>query len=240
MRTYSTAITNYLNSGKPYSEHVFFTFTVKHKVTNAPFVYNFSTLEANEDVTVENPDGEGPELRSFWGGGHIVDYDPIVLSAGTGIRIQRFRMSAVSDIVLDMVNGYNCTNAEFEWHTGIVDADTGLLVDNVQPREYAGFVDQISPSYTPIDPETGEPGEAVFEFEVASLFRALTATNPAVRSEEQGESRSGDKVFAYADAANTWQIYWGKNKSSHKQRNGGGDGKDDKPGKPNVPVRPDT
>lgn len=239
MRTYSTAITNYLNSGKPYSEHVFFTFRVKDKTTHAEVVYNFSTLEANEDVTVINQDDGTDDLRSYWGGGHIIDYDPIVLSAGTGIRIQRFRMSAVSDIVLDMVNGYNCTNAEFEWHVGIVEHDTGILVDT-PTCEYIGFVDQISPSYAPIDPETGEPGEAVFEFEVASLFRALTATNPAVRSEEQGESRSGDKVFAYADAANTWQIYWGKNKSSHKQRNGGGDGKDDKPGKPTMPVRPDT
>lgn len=212
------------------------TFRVKDKETNAEVVYNFDTREENETITVVDPDTGDDDSRAWWGGGHIVGWNPIVRSEGTGIRRQRITLSASSDIVLDMINGYNCDRAPFEWHVGLAEKDTGILVDT-PACEFVGFVDTISPSYAAIDPETGEGGEAVFEITVVSLFRALTSTNPAVRSQEQGESRSGDKVFEYADSSNTWRILWGKEKSSHKDRNGSNDGKNPKP-KP--PVRPGT
>ena len=130
MRVYSTPITNYRNAGKAFWPIHFISFLVKDVddpdlLTRA----NFCTADDDWTVTITDPDSGLPDERTFAGGGHIVKMGDLIRTEGAIIRTHSFTMSGASTLVQDLVHGYNCREALFQWFTGELDQDTGLLID---------------------------------------------------------------------------------------------------------------
>lgn len=228
MKTYSTAITSYRTGNGGYWQRNFLTFVVRDRTTLAAVTYNFWDGDDNVTVEVRNQSTGALEFRDYWGGGHLLELDPIVRSEGTGVRNISIRLSGVSTQVLDMIQGYDCRDAVFEWHVGEAEESTGILVDT-PVCEFEGFIDTVSLTDGSIDVQGGQ-AESSFEISIASHISTLLRPNPDVRSLEVGQERSGDDIFAYADAANTWMILWGKGGKKHKGDRRGRRRNNDRPG----------
>lgn len=226
MRTYSTALTNYRNAMKAFWPIHFISFLVKD--TDDPSLLtrvNFCTAEDDMTVTITDPDTDEPDERTFGGGGHIVRMGDLTRSEGAIIRTHSFVLSGTSTLVRDMVHGYNCREALFQWFIGELDQDTGLLIDE-PPCEFVGFVNTIDLRDDPLSVDGNDAANSVFQVSVDSLGAALTDRNYDMRDDEVGQTRGGDRIFQYADSAHHWNVRWGKGKKREKDR-----GKDDKGGK---------
>lgn len=220
MRTYSTPVTNYRNAGKAFWPVHFISIRVKATDNPAALTWcHFCTSDENMTVTITDPDTDTPDERTFAGGGHIIKMGDLTRSEGAIIRSHTFTMSAASEFVQDMVHGYNCREALFQWFTGELDVDTGLLLDE-PPCEFVGFVNTIDLRDAAISLETGEPIESVYTISVDSLGAALTDRNYDMRDDEVGKTRGGDRFFEYADSAHHWNIRWGKEKKREKDKKG--------------------
>jgi hypothetical protein len=225
MRIYSTAITNYRNSGKPFWPIHFISFTVKD--LNDPLSLtrmNFCTAEDNMTVTVTDPDTGLPSERTFGGGGHILNMGDLTRSEGAVIRSHTFTMSRASTLVQDMVHGYDCREALFQWFIGELDADTGLLIDE-PPCEFVGYVNTIDLTDGALIVDSDASADSVYRVSVDSMAAALTDRNYDMRDDEVGRTRGNDRIFQYADSAHHWNIRWGKGKKRERDRNGKNDGK---------------
>lgn len=229
MKIYSTAINNYRAAQRGFWQRNFFTFVVRDKSTGAAVTYNLWDGDDNVTVQVVNQNTGALEYRDYFGGGQIVSVNPIVRSEGTGVRNISVRLSGASPQVLDMVQGYDCRDAVFEWHIGEAEESTGILVDTPD-CEFDGFVDTIDLSDGAVDPNGGQ-AESNFDVSGSTYMTTLLRTNPAVRSKEFGNDRSGDGILSHSDAANQWTMLWGK---KGRSKNGGSDGDGrDKPSNPN-------
>lgn len=221
MRTYSTALTNYRNSGKAFWPIHFISFLVKDvddplSLTRA----NFCTSDDDMTVTVTDPDTGETDERTFAGGGHIVKMGDLVRSEGAIIRTHSFDMSAASTLVQDMVFGYDCREGLFQWFTGELDQDTGKLIDE-PPCEFVGYVNTIDLREGTLS-VTGEiVADSIFTVSVDSMAAALTDRNYDMRDDEVGKTRGDDRFFQFADSAHHWNIRWGKEKKREKDRKGG-------------------
>jgi len=228
MRIYSSALTNYRNAGKAFWPIHFVSILVKglddpESLTRA----NFCTSDDDMTVTITDPDTGDADERTFAGGGHIVKMGDLTRSEGAVIRTHSFTMSGASALVQDLINGYNCREALFQWFTGELDQDTGLLIDEPQ-CEFVGFVNTIDLTDSPQSVDGGEAVDSMVQISVDSLGAALTDKNYDMRDDEVGKTRGGDRFFQYADSAHHWNVRWGKGK---KRKGGKGDGKNKGGGK---------
>lgn len=220
MRVYSTPITNYRNAGKAFWPIHFISFLVKD--TDDPDLLtraNFCTSDENMTVTITDPDSGDPDERTFAGGGHIVKMGDLVRSEGAIIRTHSFTMSGASTLVQDLVHGYNCREALFQWFVGELDQDTGLLIDE-PPCEFVGFVNTIDLNEGALSPDGDGIADSVFQVAIDSLAAALTDRNYDMRDFDVGKARSGDKFFQYSDSAHHWNVRWGKEKKREKDKGG--------------------
>lgn len=225
MRTYSTALNNYRTAGKAFWPVHFISFRVKDKVTPASLTWcHFCTGEDNLTVSVTDPDTGGLVSRTFAGSGHIIQMGDVVRSEGAVIRSHSFTLSGASTLVQDMMYGYNCREALFQWFIGELDQDSGLLIDEPQ-CEFVGFVNTMEPKESPLSVDSTDNAESYVTVSVDSLSAALTDRNYDMRSVDVSEVRGGDKIFSFAGAAHHWNIRWGKEKKREKNRkDDGGDG----------------
>lgn len=220
MRTYSTALTNYRNAGKAFWPIHFISFRVKSVDNPLAFTWcHFCTSDDDFTVTITDPDSNETDERTFAGGGHIVKMGDLTRSEGAIIRTHSFTMSGTSTLVQDMVHGYNCREALFQWFTGELDQDTGLLIDE-PPCEFVGFVNTIDLRDAAMSIDGGDNPESVFNVSVDNLSAALTDRNYDMRDDEVGKTRGGDRIFEYADSAHHWNIRWGKEKKREKDKKG--------------------
>lgn len=218
MRTYSTALTNYRAAGKAFWPIHFISFRVKDRDNPLAFTWaNFCTSDDSMTVTVTDPDTGMPVTRTFGGGGHIVQMGDLVRSEGAIIRTHSFTMSGASSLVQDMVYGYNCREALFQWFIGELDVDTGLLIDE-PPCEFVGYVNSIDMKEGAQSVDGGEASDSSFQVSVDSLAAALTDRNYDMRDDEVGKTRGGDRFFEYADSTHHWNIRWGKEKKREKDK----------------------
>lgn len=230
MRIYSAALTNYRNAGKPFWPIHFVSITVKEIDDPEELVLcNFCTSDDDMTVTITDPDTGSPITRTFAGGGHIVKMGDLVRSEGAVIRSHSFTLSGASSLVQDMIHGYNCREALFQWFTGELDGDTGLLIDE-PPCEFVGFVSTIDLTDGAITVEGEATPESLVNVSVDSLAAALTDRNYDMRDDEVGKTRDGDRIFKYADSAHHWNVRWGKGKKREKDSKGKGDGQGGKGG----------
>lgn len=218
MRTYSTVLTNYRAAGKAFWPIHFISFRVKDRDNPLAFTWaNFCTSDDSMTVTVTDPDNGLPVTRTFGGGGHIVQMGDLVRSEGAIIRTHSFTMSGASTLVQDMVYGYNCREALFQWFIGELDVDTGLLIDE-PPCEFVGYVNSIDMKEGAQSVDGGEASDSSFQVSVDSLAAALTDRNYDMRDDEVGKTRGGDRFFEYADSTHHWNIRWGKEKKREKDK----------------------
>lgn len=224
MRVYSTALNNYRAAGKPFWPINFFSFKVKDKVNPLAMTWcHFCTSDDDVTVTITDPDTGLPDERTFAGGGHIVKVGDLVRSEGAIIRSQSITLSGASTLVQDMVHGYNCREALFQWFIGELDADTGLFIE-APACEFVGFVNTIDLNDKAL-PITGESvADSDFKVSVDSLAAALTDRNYDMRDDEVGKMRDGDRFFQFADSAHHWNIRWGKEKKRERDKKGHGAG----------------
>lgn len=225
MRAYSSAITNYRAARKAFWPLHFVSFQVKAIGDPDTLTWcHFCTAEDNVAVSVVDPDTGLTDARTFAGGGHIVGMGDLVRSEKEIIRSHTLVLSGASSTVLDMVNGFNCRGALFQWFIGELDQDTGLLLDT-PPCEFVGFVDTIDLVEGAVDPETGKAADSTFDVTVDSLGAALVARNFEMRSLDASKGRSGDLFNKYADSVHHWEPRWGKDKKSERHKHGGKSGK---------------
>jgi hypothetical protein len=228
MRVYSSALTDYRNANKAFWPIHFISFLVKD--TDDPDLLtraNFCTSDDDMTVTITDPDSDTPDERTFAGGGHIVKMGDLIRTEGAIIRTHSFTMSNASDLVRDLIHGYNCREALFQWFIGELDQDTGLLIDE-PPCEFVGFVNTISLIDSAISVDGGEATDSMVNISVDSLAAALTDRNYDMRDFDVGKARSNDKFFQYSDSAHHWNVRWGKEKKRAKH---GGKDKDKGGGK---------
>jgi hypothetical protein len=233
MKTYSSAITNYRAAQREFWQIVFLSIKVRDRSTGDSEWFHFSSRDENETVQVRDPQTGSLEYRDYIGGGCIVGMDQLVRSEGTGVRNFSVTLSAVSDDVQDMIQGYDCRDAVVEVHVGEGEDSTGLMVDT-PVCEFEGFVDTVDRQDGAAPVEATEPAPSVFVVSMTSHIATLLRINPDMRSHEVGEERGGDDIFIHSDAANQWDIMWGKRGHRHKDGDGG-DGKDKRSGDdPNI------
>jgi hypothetical protein len=223
MKTYSSTIETYRAALGEYWEVKLISFQVRDRDTGDLHWYHFSSRDEDETIQVRNQATGDLEFRDYFGGGHILSMDPLIRSEGTGVRNFNIVLSGVSDPVREMVFGYDARGGVVEVHIGEVNGGTGLLIDT-PVCEFEGFVDNGDINDGATDMETEEPAEATITLSINSHIAALQRTNPAVRSYEAGQERSGDAIFRWADEANTWEARWGKGPKKHK-KNDNGDGR---------------
>lgn len=226
MKTYSSAISNYRAAQREYWQIDLLSFKVKDRTTGDPQWYHFSSRDEDEAITVIDQATGDPDLRSYFGGGHIVAVDQLVRSEGTGVRNFTLVLSGTSDPVLDMIQGYDCRDAVFEWRIGEGEDSTGLLVDT-PVLEFEGFVSTIDREDGAVAIDGNDAGAStVFRVSVVSHIDTLQRANPDMRSPEIGQERSGDDIFLYAAESNTWDTLWGKKGHQHKRDGEGRHGRD--------------
>jgi hypothetical protein len=118
MKTYSTPITNYRAAGREFYQVDLLSFKVRDRTTGDPQWFHFSSRDYDEEIEVIDQVTGDAELRSYFGGGHIVSLDPIIRSEGTQVRNFSLVLSGTSDQVQDMIQGFDCRGAVFEWRVG--------------------------------------------------------------------------------------------------------------------------
>lgn len=220
MKTYSTALTDYRAAGKAHGQISFISFKVKGLADPDILTWaHFCTAEDNMVVEITDPDTGLKDTRTFAGGGHIIEMGDLTRSEKEVVRSHNLILSGASDTVLDMVNGYNCREAAFQWFIGETDQDTGLLVDE-PPIEFVGLVNTIDLSDGVLAVNGGDGVESKIPVTVDSIGAALTARNYDMRSLDVSKGRSDDRFFEYASNAHHWRVWWGKDKKSHRDRKG--------------------
>lgn len=228
MKNYSSNTTAYRAAGKAHWQVNLLSFRVREG-DGDPVWFHFTSGDEDETTTITDPSTGSPAARTYLGGGHIVALDPLVRSEGGVVHSFALALSGASSVVLDMVENYNCRDAEFEWHIGELDQDAGLLVDT-PVCEFVGFIETIEHEDGGLAVDGDEPADSVVSVSVVSLAAALLPVNPEMRSLDVSQQRSGDKLFKYSESAHQWNIRWGKESKSQK-KNGGGKGDGKSPGK---------
>lgn len=221
MKTYSSAIEAYRSAGKPHHQINFISFKVKDIDAPANLTWcHFCSADDTMTVTVTDPDTGAAASRTFLGGGHLVSMGDLTRSEGAVVRSQTLVLSGASSSVLDMVFGYDCREAGFQWFIGEVDQDTGLLVD-APVCEFVGQVNTIDLSDGALAVNGGSGAESQIPVTLDSLAAMLLARNYDMRSLDVSKGRSGDLFFEHAGNAHHWRVWWGKDKKSENDRKGG-------------------
>jgi hypothetical protein len=223
MKTYSSDISAYRGAQREYYQIDLLSFKVRDRSTGDPHWFHFSSRDNDETISVIDQESGDAEFRDYFGGGHIVALDPLVRSEGTGVRNLQLVLSGTSDEVQDMIEGYDCRDAVFEWRIGEGRDDTGLLIDT-PVVEFDGFVDTADREDAAVAVDGDEPADTNFRVSVVSHIAALQQANPDMRSHEVGQERNDDDIFLYAGEANTWDVLWGKGGHKHKHDGPGGGG----------------
>lgn len=230
MKTYSSALTAYRAALKPHVQIDFISIRVKRRDDPESLVWcHYCSDEDNRTITITDPDTGLADARTFAGGGHLLAMGDLVRSEKQVIRSHSFTMSGASDLVLDMVHGYECREALFQWFIGEIDQDTGLLVD-APPCEFIGFVNTIDIADGALAIEGDEIADSTITITVDSLGAALTARNYDMRSLDVSEARGGDRFFEHGDSAHHWVIPWGKQRKRERDKKGGRGGNGGKAG----------
>jgi hypothetical protein len=219
MKTYSNALSNYRGALREFYQVDLLSFRVRDRSTGDPRWFHFSSRDEDETIKVIDQATGAEEFRDYFGGGSIVNLDPLIRSEGTGIRNFTFVLSGTSDPVLDMIQGYDCRDAIVEYRIGEGEDNTGLLVDT-PVVEFDGFVDTIDREDAALSLDAQGPADSNFKVSVVSHIATLQRANPDMRSPEIGQERGGDDIFLYTAEANTWTILWGK----EGRKGAGGDG----------------
>lgn len=171
-----------------------------------------------DSVTTQviHPDTRTEVTRTYHAGGSVIEWPAIPLETGLVVRNIRFVLSQISDAAQLAIRGYDPKHAPVQYHMGLFDPATQLLVAPPVPV----FVGKVNGA--PITtPAVG--GEGSIELTCVSDTRELTRTNPIKRSDEMQKRRivggNPDRLRKYSDVAGGWlqNIHWGEAKAATAQ-----------------------
>lgn len=150
-----------------------------------------------DDITIDIGGAE----RVYYGGGAILEVEPIRSTSDLSVQIQRFTLSALSPAVEVALRAREPRLAPLELHSLHYDPVTRapLGVD----LHWKGTIDRLTIE-TP-----AEGGTASAQVFAASSTRALTRGLTAKRSHENQARRNGDAFFKYA-AVGLVKVWWGQ------------------------------
>ena len=213
MRTLPSAVQSRLDAGTPTLERNLIWITATDATT-----YGYWDGETTETITVVRPSDGTSVSRSFYGGRDLVAPDNED-QAKLVVRALSFSLSGASATVTGMLDATDLRNATIEWYKGYADPATGAFVANPE-CEFEGSIDGITRKEAGIDFEGGIASDTI-EFSCVSHARELTRTSGRTRSYQSGLERSSDAFYRYASGAGHWQIRWGAEKKSQRDRDGG-------------------
>ncbi len=173
--------------------------------TTASFGFWNEHLPVTMDV-VSGEDGT-VEARTYHGDGGLLGVDNIKLTSDISIRTTAFRLSMIHPTTRTLWGEYRLKLAKVQIHRVPLDVVTQRPV--ALPRcRFLGVIDTAPLKV----PKTG--GDGSLTINCVSTTAELTITNPAKRSDQTQQRRSGDRHSIYANVVNQWEIYWGGNKPS--------------------------
>lgn len=176
--------------------------TAKDRDTGVATTIGFWDEPEDVSVAVIAP-ADGTEATRSYYGGAILSIDPIPLVVGLDVRTVQVVLNPLHAQVENLIRTLEPRLARVEIHRGHYDPDTMTLV--AAPRiRFLGQLDG-APIMT-----AAVGGESTATLRIASHTRELTRTNPAKKSDEQQQRRSGDRFRRYNAIAGDIPYWWGE------------------------------
>lgn len=170
-----------------------------------PVPFPVGIWSGDDDISIALVDGETglTVTRTYYGQGASLKIPSIPRTSDFSIQNIEVKISQLNPINQLLVRENTVRLAKVDIHEGIIDAATGLML--TPEIVFLGEVDG-----DPIDtPAAGGEGSISIEI-VSDAIRALTRTNPAKRSDETQQRRSGDRFSRYSNLVANMTPTWGE------------------------------
>ncbi|AVO36594.1 hypothetical protein [Pukyongiella litopenaei] len=196
MRSFSTAITNYLATGQVVVRQLIYFWARDHD-TNAAETIGFWNDAIDGTVTIDG------SPRTYIGRGAFQGTEPIIASPGLDVRTLQAAVAVPSSAVEDMVKGYNTRFAPVEVHRVFLNPETRAAVGS-PIRDFRGFVEGID------WPDGSETSAAWATIRMVSETRILTRKLAGRKSHQTFREWGGDFFRRYGDVSGSVPVYWGE------------------------------
>lgn len=198
MRSYSTSTLAALQERGALSARSLLWITAKDRTTGDPESIGFWNGDDNLTFSI------GGEDRIFYGAGSIIGIDPIVMTVGAVVQMQRVTLSAIAPEVEQAIRGYDTRLAPITIYRALFSTDSGALID--EPHVvFKGSIDSV-----PLK-RNGIGSSFTGEMTIAGAARALTRSLPTMKSDADLRRRNPDDAFRqYASIAGSVPYYWGQ------------------------------
>lgn len=175
--------------------------TARDRSTGLPQTMGLWTGEEDREFVI------GGVTRLYHGAGPFIGIEPIVMTTGVQVRMQRLQLASFSAEVQQLALGYDVSLAPVEIHRALYDPETGDLID--EPRlAWKGQIDQL-----PL-PTAEVGGEAVADVQLASSARDLTRGLTLTKSDAVQQLRGGDRFRRYQDVTGKVAVVWGAKRAT--------------------------
>lgn len=145
--------------------------------------------------------------RTYYGMGKKLNIPSIPRVSDMTIQTISCRLSQLSVVTQTLVRENNVRFAKVDIHEGLLNTRTKLLLSNPE-IVFLGEVDG-----DPIEtPRAGGVGSISLSV-VSDAIRALTLTNPQMRSFEAQKQRGNDLFGTYSGSVKNFEFDWGENNS---------------------------
>jgi len=182
-------------------------FWVRAKTRDAtPVAFEIGLWTGDRDISVTVKDGlDGTNVnRVYFGMGKTMIMPTISRVSDLTIQTPTVKLSQLSNITQTLVRENNVRFAKVDIHEGLLHTRTKLLV-SAPELVFVGEIDG-----DPIEtPKAGGTGSITLEL-VSDAIRSLTRTNPAMRSYETYDQRSGDQFGKYSNTVANFEYSWGE------------------------------
>jgi len=171
-----------------------------------PAAFEIGLWTGDRDISVTVKDGlTGSNVnRVYFGMGRKLVMPTISRVSDLTIQTPTVKMSQLSNVTQTLVRENNVRFAKVDIHEGLLHTTTKLLV-SAPELVFIGEVDG-----DPIEtPKAGDTGSITLEL-VSDAIRSLTRTNPAMRSYETYNQRSGDQFGKYSNTIANFEFAWGE------------------------------
>lgn len=201
MRIYSAGTTEYLTSQAHLVAHGLLWVSARNRQSGQEETLGLWTGDDHQDFVI------GGQTRTYFGAGNVLDLGGITSQAGLEVRMQRFRLNALTDEVAMLLRGYDPRLAPVEVHRALFSPDTLQLVAEPH-RLFTGYVDE-APIQT-----AAKGGTSSAELVAGSSARSLTIPLSFRKSDQTQRSRSGDRFRRYIDVSSQVDVWWGERRAS--------------------------
>lgn len=195
MRSFTTAIQNYINDGRAVVAHQLVYFWAKNRTSGLMETIGFWTGIEDATFTI------GGSARDYIGRGAFHGTEPVTNGTGLEVRTLQINIAAPSGEAEDLVKGYETRFAPVQVHSAFFDAETRALVSE-PVRDFKGFVDGIE------FPTGAEP--AIATINIVSGTRTLTRKLAGKKSHQTHKANGGDAFRRYGDVSGSIPVAWGE------------------------------